>query len=247
MRHRRKVKKLGRTASHRRATLRNLASALINHHQIKTTQAKAKAARSYIEKLITTGKKDTVQARRQAFKFLQNRTLVKKLFDEIAPTFSKRNGGYTRIVKLGPRLGDGAEMAILQLVGFEQVIIDEQEEQKKKRTARAEKKKAEQAALEAEAAGAVETVEPEPEVKEEKKETKETKETKKTKDTKEKKTKTKEEKKESKTTKKPAEKKAKAKEASKDKEKKEKASKAKTKAEKDKKEDKKEDSKDSKK
>lgn len=240
MRHRRKVKKLGRTASHRRATLRNLASALINHHQIKTTQAKAKAARSYIEKLITTGKKDTVQARRHAFKFLQNRSLVKKLFDEIAPTYANRNGGYTRIVKLGPRLGDSAEMAILQLVGFEQVIIDEQEEQKKKRKVRAEKKKAEEAAMEAEAAEAMETVEPKEEVKEEKKKTKETK---KAKDTKEKKEKPKEEKKESKATKKPAEKKAKEKKTSKDKDKKEKVSKTKTKAEKDKKED----SKDSKK
>jgi len=127
MRHRRKVRKLGRTASHRRATLRNMATALINHHQIKTTLGKAKAARSYVEKLISTGKKDSVHARRQAFRLLQNRTLVRKLFDEIAPSFSDRNGGYTRVVKLGPRIGDGAEMAVLQLVGFEQLIIDEQE------------------------------------------------------------------------------------------------------------------------
>lgn len=166
MRHRRKVKKLGRTASHRRATLRNMASALINHHQIRTTLAKAKAARSHVEKLITTGKKDSVHARRQAFKFLQNRTLVKKLFDEIAPTFADRNGGYTRIVKLGQRTGDGAEMAILQLVGFEQLIIDEQEKQKKKRHERREKKKAEEAE---EAAEAPEVVEPEA-VEEEKEE-----------------------------------------------------------------------------
>lgn len=232
MRHRRKVKKLGRTASHRRATLRNLASALINHHQIKTTQAKAKAARSYVEKLITTGKKDSVHARRQAFKFLQNRTLVKKLFDEIAPAFAERNGGYTRVVKLGPRIGDGAEMAILQLVGFEQVIIDEQEKQKKKRKDRAEKKKAEQAEMEAEAAAA-ETAEPETE-KESKAEKKETKEEK---------TEKKGEVKESKAAKKPAKKETKKKESSKDEKKKEKVSKTKAKAEKDKKEDKKEDSK----
>jgi large subunit ribosomal protein L17 len=171
MRHRRKVKKLGRTASHRRATLRNMATALINHHQIKTTLGKAKAARSYVEKLITTGKKDSVHARRQAFKLLQNRTLVKKLFDDIAPSFSDRNGGYTRVVKLGPRTGDGAEMAVLQLVGFEQLIIDEQEKQKQKRKERVEKKKAK----EAEKAEAAEMVTDLPAEKEKEKEEKETK------------------------------------------------------------------------
>jgi large subunit ribosomal protein L17 len=168
MRHRRKVKKLGRTASHRRATLRNMATALINHHQIKTTLGKAKAARSYVEKLITTGKKDSVHARRQAFKLLQNRTLVKKLFDDIAPSFSDRNGGYTRVVKLGPRIGDGAEMAVLQLVGFEQLIIDEQEKQKQKRKERVEKKKAK----EAEAAEMVTDLPAEKEKEKEEKETK---------------------------------------------------------------------------
>ena len=171
MRHRKKVKKLGRTASHRRATLRNMATALINHHQIKTTLGKAKAARSYVEKLITTGKKDSVHARRQAFKLLQNRTLVKKLFDEIAPSFSDRNGGYTRVVKLGSRTGDGAEMAVLQLVGFEQLIIDEQEKQKQKRKERVEKKKAK----EAEEAEAAEVVTEEPVEKEKEKEEKEAK------------------------------------------------------------------------
>lgn len=171
MRHRRKVRKLGRTASHRRATLRNMATALINHHQIKTTLGKAKSARSYVEKLISTGKKDSVHARRQAFKLLQNRTLVKKLFDEIAPSFSDRNGGYTRVVKLGPRIGDGAEMAVLQLVGFEQLIIDEQEKQKQKRKERVEKKKAK----EAEETEAAEMVTDLPAEKEKEKEEKETK------------------------------------------------------------------------
>lgn len=125
MRHRKKVKKLGRTASHRRALLRNLAAQIIQHHQVKTTLAKAKAARSFIERLITYGKKNTVHARRLAFKHLQNRTLVKRLFDEIAPTYADRNGGYTRVIKLGQRRGDGAEMAILQLVGFEEVVVEE--------------------------------------------------------------------------------------------------------------------------
>ncbi len=135
MRHRKKVKKLGRNASHRKAMLRNMASALIEHHQIKTTLAKAKAARGYIEKLISYGKTDTVHSRRLAFKFLQNRDLVKTLFDDIAATYSDRNGGYTRVVKLGKRRGDGAEMAILQLVGFESLIIDEEASKSKKRKA----------------------------------------------------------------------------------------------------------------
>ncbi|RMF60783.1 MAG: 50S ribosomal protein L17 [Calditrichaeota bacterium] len=133
MRHRKKVKKLGRTVSHRKALLRNIAAALIEHHQIKTTLAKAKAAQRYIERLITYGKNDTVHSRRLAFKFLQNRTLVKKLFDEIAPTYENRNGGYTRVIKLGQRQGDGAHVAILQLVGFEELIIDEGAGKKKKK------------------------------------------------------------------------------------------------------------------
>jgi large subunit ribosomal protein L17 len=170
MRHRKKTQKLGRTASHRKATLRNIATALILHHQIRTTLAKAKAARSYIEKLITTSKQDTVHARRQIFKFLQNRTLIKKMFDEIAPAFADKKGGYTRIVKLGRRIGDGAEMAVLQLVGFEAMIIEEQETKKKKRKEKAAKKKAE----EAEEMEAAEETKEEPET--EKKELKKAKE-----------------------------------------------------------------------
>jgi len=132
MRHRKKVFKLGRTASHRRATLRNLAIALFENHQVKTTLAKAKAARSFVERLITYGKKNTVHARRLAFRHLQSRTLVKKLFDEIAPTYTDRPGGYTRIIKLGQRSGDGASMAILQLVGFEELILEKKQKARKK-------------------------------------------------------------------------------------------------------------------
>ena len=139
MRHRKTVKKLGRTASHRKAMLRNMASALIEHRQIKTTLTKAKAAQSYIERLITYGKKDTVHARRLAFKFLQNRTLVKVLFDEIAPTFNGRNGGYTRVVKLGQRKGDAAAMAILQLVGFEKLVVDDGPAKKKSKPKKSRK------------------------------------------------------------------------------------------------------------
>ncbi len=150
MRHRKKVKKLGRTKSHREATLRNLARAVIEHHQVKTTLAKAKAARSYIERLITYGKKDTVAARRLAFKRLQNRTLVKMLFDEIAPAFADRNGGYTRVIRLGRRRGDGAELAVLQLVGFEKLMVEEKakEKKKKKEAPAKEGKKEKQAAPE---------------------------------------------------------------------------------------------------
>ncbi len=149
MRHRNKTKKLGRTKSHRRATLSNMARSIIEHQQIKTTLAKAKAARGVIERLITFGKKDTVAARRQAFKLLQNHLLVKKLFDEVAPTFADRKGGYTRVIKLGQRRGDGAELAVLQLVGFEPMIIDEKKStgKKKKKEAPA-KEKAEKKAVE---------------------------------------------------------------------------------------------------
>ena len=160
MRHRKTVKKLGRTASHRKALLRNLASAIIEHKQIRTTLPKAKAAQGYIEKLIGYGKQDSVHARRLAFKLLQNRTLVKTLFDEIAPTFSDRNGGYTRVVKLGQRRGDSAQLALLQLVGFERLIIDEQPskpKRKKKKVSTAKKTAAAAtAATVAEAADAVE-------------------------------------------------------------------------------------------
>ncbi len=135
MRHRKKVKKLGRPVGHRKALLRNLASQIIQHHEIKTTLAKAKAARSFVERLITYAKHDTVHHRRLAFKHLQNRTLVKKLFDEIGPAFEDRNGGYTRVIKLGQRRGDGAEMAILQLVGFETSIVEAAPKGKKKKAA----------------------------------------------------------------------------------------------------------------
>ncbi len=150
MRHRNKVKKMGRTASHRRATLRNLATALFANKQIRTTFAKAKAAQSYVERLITQGKANTVHARRQVFKLVQDRTLVKTLFDEIAPGFADRKGGYTRVVKLGMRRGDGAQMAVLQLVGFEPFPVSEEEKPKKAK--RKKKAAPEEAAVAAPAA-----------------------------------------------------------------------------------------------
>jgi len=116
MRHRWAHRKLGRTTEHRRALLRNLATALFQHERITTTLAKAKELRSYAEKLITRARRDTVHDRRLVARELRDRTLVKHLFDEIAPRYAGRPGGYTRIVKMMPRRGDGAEMAIIELV-----------------------------------------------------------------------------------------------------------------------------------
>ena len=119
MRHRKKVVRLNRTASHRKATMANMAMALFKSKHITTTEVKAKAARRYAERLITLGKKDTTHARRMAMKKLSNKECVHLLFEEIAPAYADRNGGYTRVIKLGQRHGDSASMAILELVGFE--------------------------------------------------------------------------------------------------------------------------------
>ncbi|MFQ5524922.1 MAG: 50S ribosomal protein L17 [Thermoanaerobaculia bacterium] len=116
MRHGIQGRKLNRTTAHRKALFRNQLASLIQSEQIRTTLAKAKELRPVAEKMITHGKKDTVHARRMVRQWVPNRTHVRKLFDEIAPRFADRAGGYTRITKLGPRKGDGAEMAILELV-----------------------------------------------------------------------------------------------------------------------------------
>lgn len=116
MRHGVHGRKLGRTSAHRTAMFRNQLASLILSEKIRTTLAKAKELRPVAEKMITQGKRDTIAARRKVREMVPNRTHVKKLFDEIAPRFSDRSGGYTRITKLGPRKGDGAEMAILELV-----------------------------------------------------------------------------------------------------------------------------------
>ena len=116
MRHRVSGRKLSRTTSHRRAMFRNQLCSLIEHERIRTTVAKAKELRPLAEKMVTQGKRDSVHARRMVRRWVQDRDLISKLFDEIAPRFAERPGGYTRIVKLGPRLGDAAEMAILEFV-----------------------------------------------------------------------------------------------------------------------------------
>ena len=119
MRHQRAGKKLGRDSAHRRALYSNLAGALITHGRIHTTEAKAKAVKPFAERMITLGKRGDLHARRQAMSALRSNDVVHVLFHEIAPRFAERPGGYTRIVKLGPRHGDAAQMAYLELVDYE--------------------------------------------------------------------------------------------------------------------------------
>jgi large subunit ribosomal protein L17 len=121
MRHQRSGKKLGRDAAHRKALYSNLAGALIEHGRIQTTEAKAKAIKPFAEKMITLGKRGDLHARRQALAALRSNDVVHRLFAEVAPRFSDREGGYTRIIKLGPRQGDAADMAYLEFVDFEPV------------------------------------------------------------------------------------------------------------------------------
>jgi large subunit ribosomal protein L17 len=123
MRHRRKGRKLGRDASHRKALFSNMAGSLFEHGRIRTTEAKAKELRPIAEKLITLARKDPgdVAAQRQAVAYLRSKDSVHRLFHEVAPRFTERSGGYTRIVKLGPRLGDAAPMAYIELVDHEPV------------------------------------------------------------------------------------------------------------------------------
>ena len=119
MKHARAGRKLGRDSAHRKALYSNLAGALIEHGRIQTTEAKAKAVKPFAEKLITLGKRGDLAARRQALAQLRSQNVVHHLFAEIAPRFAERPGGYTRIVKLGPRQGDAAEMVYLELVDYE--------------------------------------------------------------------------------------------------------------------------------
>ena len=119
MRHRRAGKKLGRDSAHRKALYSNLAGALIEHGRIKTTEAKAKAVKPFAEQMITLGKRGDLHARRLALAELRSQDVVHQLFADVGPRFADRPGGYTRIVKLGPRLGDSAEMVYLELVDFE--------------------------------------------------------------------------------------------------------------------------------
>jgi len=119
MRHARKGRKLGRDSAHRKALYANLACSLIEHGRIKTTEAKAKAVKPYAEKMITLGRRGDLHARRQALAELRTQEIVHKLFADNAPRMADRPGGYTRIIKIGHRLGDAAEMVYLELVDYE--------------------------------------------------------------------------------------------------------------------------------
>lgn len=121
MRHRKKGKKIGRTSAHRKRTLQALSNALIENKQITTTVAKAKALRPFVEPLITRAKEDTEHNRRQVFRHLQNKETISELFTEVADRVDDRPGGYTRIIKLGKRSGDGAELALVELVDYNDV------------------------------------------------------------------------------------------------------------------------------
>lgn len=118
MRHHRKGKKLGRSPAHRKALYSNLAGALIEHGRIKTTLAKAKAVKPIAEKMITLGRRGDLAARRQALAYLRSNDVVTMLFSDVAPRFADQDGGYSRIVKLGPRFGDCAEMVYLELTDY---------------------------------------------------------------------------------------------------------------------------------
>lgn len=144
MRHRKSFNHLGRTSSHRKAMLSNMAASLILHKRITTTVAKAKALRSYVEPLITKSKDDTTHSRRVAFSYLQSKEAVTELFREIAKKVGDRPGGYTRILKLGNRLGDNADMAMMELVDFNETMLGEKSTAKGKtsRRRRGSKKKA---------------------------------------------------------------------------------------------------------
>ncbi len=171
MRHRKGFNHLGRTSAHRKAMLANMATSLILHKRITTTSAKAKALRSYVEPLITKSKEDTTHSRRVVFSYLKNKYAVSELFREISPKIVDRPGGYTRILKLGNRLGDNADMCVIELVDYnENLLEDAAKTTKSTRRRRGAKKKeaVEKEAVEkkaVEAEEAVEAVEAEEEVK----------------------------------------------------------------------------------
>jgi len=136
MRHQNQGRKLNRTSAHRKALFRNLVLSLVKHERIKTTDAKAKELRRYADRMVTLGKRGDLSARRLAFAFMQSRDAVKKLFDEIAPRFKERNGGYTRVVKFGFRRGDAAPLSIIEFTDFSD---NSQPKPRKKRPPRAER------------------------------------------------------------------------------------------------------------
>ena len=155
MRHGNKVNHLGRKTGHRKAMLSNMACSLIEHKRINTTVAKAKVLRGFIEPLLTKSKSDSTHSRRTVFSYLQNKEAVAELFREIAPKIANREGGYTRIIRTGYRLGDNAEMCLIELVDFNEIYTNEKAKKTTRRSRRGGAKK-ETEAVTAETAEVVE-------------------------------------------------------------------------------------------
>ena len=149
MRHNKKFNHLSRTASHRAAMLSNMTCSLIMHKRIFTTLAKAKALRVYAEPIINKAKEDTTASRRVVFSYLQDKNAVKELFGDIATKIAERNGGYTRIIKTGTRLGDGAKTCFIELVDYNENMLKEKAAKKATRTRRSKKTTAEAPVAEA--------------------------------------------------------------------------------------------------
>ena len=163
MRHNKAINHLGRKSGHRKAMLANMASSLIMHKRIQTTVEKAKALKTYVEPLITKCKEDTTHSRRVVFSYLKDKEAVKELFGVVAPKIADRPGGYTRVLHTGFRLGDGADMALIELVDFNEAALASAKKEEKKATRRSRAKKAAPAAEAAPAAAPVpEQVEGEP-------------------------------------------------------------------------------------
>ena len=149
MRHKKAINHLGRKDGHRKAMLANMASSLIMHKRINNTVAKAKALKTYVEPLITKSKEDTTHSRRTVFSYLKNKEAVKELFSIIAPRIADRPGGYTRVLHTGFRQGDGADMALIELVDFNEAALASAKAEARKATRRSRAKKAEAPAAEA--------------------------------------------------------------------------------------------------
>ncbi|MGB2908762.1 MAG: 50S ribosomal protein L17 [Candidatus Aminicenantaceae bacterium] len=141
MRHQVKSQRLGRDSAQRKALLRNLVTSFMEKERIRTTHAKAKAVRPIAEKMITLARTNTLHTRRRALRYIYKKDVVKKLFDDIGPRFTERPGGYTRIIKIGPRAGDGAEMAVIEMIGSEFKKKDKKKEKMSEKAKAAAKKK----------------------------------------------------------------------------------------------------------
>ena len=156
MRHNVKGRKLNRTASHKSALLNSLTTSLLKYKRIRTTEAKAKEARTFVEKLITKAKKNDLHVKRQVMSLIHDKEVVKELFSEILPKIGERPGGYTRVIKLGSRMGDAAPMAILELVDYNDIANKKAEEHKEKKDLKAKAKADEKAKEQVEDANIIE-------------------------------------------------------------------------------------------